>query len=874
MGRSALGLYLAALLGGILAGDALPSLCGPALLSAPAMLVAALWQRRRASFSIGWLTLGCLAAGAALPARWTAPLPPSDLTRVLCEGRADCDEPVRVTLAGTLDAHPRPGNGNTRLYLSVEDVIRDARRAPVRGRVRVRVGGETPGLRAGARVLLQARLRAPRRYRNPGCADLPRALARQGIHRAAAVASARDVVPLASRSARRAGFAAARERLSGFFRRRTPEEAPVLAALLLGEGGRIGPSLRDAYARAGVAHVLAVSGLHVAIVAMTVAALLRGVLGVSTRLLAGGAAWRIALLGGTAAAWGYALLAGGREPGLRAAGMAATLVAAALVRRRGDVWYALLLAAAGLTLGDPARVFQPGVQLSFLSVAGLLGFWRLPRRGENGSGRVGRLARWAVRWALASMRASVGATLATLPVQASLFGQVSLVGPLGNLVALPLLGGLAVPTLLAAAAALPGSEEVAGWLVRLAALAVRAAGGWVAWLASFRGAAAQVPPPTPLQAAAWLALVFALPRAFARRESRPALPLRARAVAVAVAALLVLLAEAIGGAWRPAPPSALRVTFLDVGQGDATLLETPEGEHILVDAGPAFTWPGGGGFDAGARAVAPTLRANRIRRIDLLVISHPDADHAGGAPAILDRFEVGEIWIPAPASGADGLRPIFEAAELRRVPVKGLARGAPPRVRDQTRIEVLAPPAGRRGSGSRHPRQGWNDASLVLRVVTPGLAVLLPGDIEGPAEASLLRAGVDLRADVLKIPHHGSATSTTGGFLAAVRPCLGVLSAGAWNRFGFPDPDTLARLGGQGVRILRTDRGGAITVSLEAGRIAAGPNTVTRQGPNFSLSLRGQSAVKERESMGCPRAGRRGGGTDVGNFPHHEDGPP
>jgi ComEC/Rec2-related protein len=420
MGRSALGLYLAALLGGILAGDALPSLCGPALLSAPAMLVAALWQRRRASFSIGWLTLGCLAAGAALPARWTAPLPPSDLTRVLCEGRADCDEPVRVTLAGTLDAHPRPGNGNTRLYLSVEDVIRDARRAPVRGRVRVRVGGETPGLRAGARVLLQARLRAPRRYRNPGCADLPRALARQGIHRAAAVASARDVVPLASRSARRAGFAAARERLSGFFRRRTPEEAPVLAALLLGEGGRIGPSLRDAYARAGVAHVLAVSGLHVAIVAMTVAALLRGVLGVSTRLLAGGAAWRIALLGGTAAAWGYALLAGGREPGLRAAGMAATLVAAALVRRRGDVWYALLLAAAGLTLGDPARVFQPGVQLSFLSVAGLLGFWRLPRRGQDGSGRVGRLARWAVRWALASMRASVGATLATLPVQASL----------------------------------------------------------------------------------------------------------------------------------------------------------------------------------------------------------------------------------------------------------------------------------------------------------------------------------------------------------------------------------------------------------------------------------------------------------------------
>ncbi len=872
MARLVLGLYLAALLAGILAGDALPSLCGPALVSTPALLAAALWQRRRASFSIGWLTLGSLAAGAALPARWMAPLPASDLTRVLCDGRAECDAPIQVTLAGTLDAHPRPVNGGTRLRLSVEEVIRDARRAPVRGRVQVRVGGETPGLRAGARVLLQARLRAPKRYRNPGCADLRRALARQGIRRVAAVDSSRDLVPLVSRSARRSGFAAAREKLSGFLRRRVPEEAPVLAALLLGEGGRIGPSLRDAYARAGVAHVLAVSGLHVAIVALTVAALLRGALGVSVRLLAGGAAWRVALLGGAAAAWGYALLAGGRESGLRAAGMAATLVAAALVRRRGDVWNALLLAAAGLTLGDPARVFQPGVQLSFLSVAGLLGFWRLPRRREDGSGRVVRLARWAVRWALASMRASVGATLATLPVLASLFGQVSLVGPLGNLVALPLLGGLAVPALLAAATALPGSEEVAGWLVRLAALAVRATDGWVAWLASLRGAAAHVPPPTGPQAAAWLALVFALPRAFARRESRPAPALRARAVAAA--ALLVLLTEAIGGAWRPAPPSALRVTFLDVGQGDATLLETPEGEHILVDAGPAFTWPGGGGFDAGVRAVAPALRAKGIRRIDLLVISHPDADHAGGAAAILDRFETGEIWIPAPALGAEGLASILEAAERHRVPVTALARGAPPRVRGQTRIEVLAPPAGREGPVSPRVRRSWNDACLVLRVVTPGLAVLLPGDIEGPAEVALLQADVDLRADVLKIPHHGSATSAAPGFLAAVGPCIGVLSAGAWNRFGFPAPATLARLGARGVRILRTDREGAIMVTLGAGRTVAGPNPVTRPGPHFLVNFQGQSAVKEGESVRCPRAGRRGGGISVGNFPHHEDGPP
>jgi hypothetical protein len=159
-------------------------------------------------------------------------------------------------------------------------------------------------------------------------------------------------------------------------------------------------------------------------------------------------------------------------------------------------------------------------------------------------------------------------------------------------------------------------------------------------------------------------------------------------------------------------------------------------------------------------------------------------------------------------------------------------------------------------------------------VATPGLAVLFPGDIGGPAEVALLRARVDLRADVLKIAHHGSATSTTAGFLTAVRPCVGVLSAGAWNRFGFPAPSTLARLRDRGVRILRTDRQGAITVTLRGGRIVGGPNPVTRPGSDFWVNSRDQSAVKGGESMGCPRAAHTRGERNVGNLPHHQEGPP
>jgi competence protein ComEC len=241
----------------------------------------------------------------------------------------------------------------------------------------------------------------------------------------------------------------------------------------------------------------------------------------------------------------------------------------------------------------------------------------------------------------------------------------------------------------------------------------------------------------------------------------------------------------------------LVATFLDVGQGDAAVLELPHGHAMLVDGGGSFD----PAFDPGELIIEPFLRRRHISRLDVVVMSHPHPDHMNGLPRILERFDVGELWEPGEESEAPAYRAILATAARR-----GIAHG-PPGARDLggARIEVLGP------KGGATMARSTNDNSLVLRVSWAGRALLLPGDVERDAEAELLSWGAGLRADVLKAPHHGSRTSSTPDFLAAVAPQFAVFPAGAGNRFGFPHPEVLARYPCP-TRI--TGRDGAVTVRI------------------------------------------------------------
>jgi competence protein ComEC len=414
----------------------------------------------------------------------------------------------------------------------------------------------------------------------------------------------------------------------------------------------------------------------------------------------------------------------------------------------------LALALAVIVAADPWAPLAPGLWLSFAAVA--LIFYVVSDEA--------RVLQWVrMQWAI---------TIGLAPAALLLFGQISVAGPLANALAIPLVSVVVTPlALLAAVFPVEFLLQSAAWLVEWLLL-------FLEWCAALPGALWQQPvPPLWAVGAAMAGVAWLLaPRGVPWRIA--GLALMAPAFSVAPPA------PAAGEAW---------ITALDVGQGLAVLVRTAS-RTLLYDAGPSY----GAEADSGGRIVAPLLRSAGIDSLDVMVLSHEDLDHLGGALTLLETFEVRALESSLPATHA-----------LHAL-VPGSSRCAAGRSWewDGVRFEFL------------HPQPGWdsarrNNQSCVLRIAAGGAAMLLTGDIERAAEAVLVRE--DLKAEVLLVPHHGSRTSSSDGFIAAVAPRWAVVPAGYRNRFGHPAREVLERYAAAGVRVLRTDRDGAVRVVLKAG---------------------------------------------------------
>lgn len=535
--------------------------------------------------------------------------------------------------------------------------------------------------------------------------------------------------------------------------------AGVLAALAVGEQRAISNEEWRLFAATGVTHLMSISGLHVTLVSGLAAWLCAALWRRVPRLALAVAARRIGAAAAIAAALGYTVFSGFAVPAQRTFWMV-TVVAASLCS--GQVVSparTLALALAVVLAFDPWAVLAPGFWLSFGAVALIFHAGAAAHRGQW------RLAQWArIQWAI---------TVGLAPAAVFLFAQVSLVGPLANAVAIPLVSAVITPLALAAAA-LPWD----GLLVAAAAL--------VEWLLQFLEWCANLPlalwqspvPPLAVTAAATAGAVWlAAPRGVPWRAGGAALMAPAFAWPAA--------APAAGEAW---------ITTLDVGQGLAVLVRTAN-RALLYDAGPAF----GTETDSGERIVLPYLRAIGVARLDALVLTHNDRDHIGGAASVLAALEAERVLHSlAPASPLLALAP-------------SAARCAAGQTWewDGVRFEMLHPAAA--GAAERRT----NNLSCVLRVSAQRGAMLLTGDIERVAEEELLaRAPTRLRADVLLVPHHGSRTSSAEEFLAAVAPRIALVPVGYRNRFGHPAPEVLQRYARTGVPLARTDLDGALTVRL------------------------------------------------------------
>jgi competence protein ComEC len=704
---------------------------------------------------------------------------------------ARCEGLARVVASPVVVGRAREGGGgegSVRVDVELEAPLCDGRRvgAPLRARV---YGGDG-ALARGDELDLVADLAPVHLFLNEGAAGGLRAVARSGVAASGSIVEAtrrRRGHSLASLVDRARSHA--RGRIEATF---APDAAPMARALVLGEAD-LAPEDDEAFRTSGLAHLLAVSGTHLVIAVAGLAAALRAILVRVEAIAARVDAGRLAAALTIPAAWAYADFAGGSGSAVRAAAMMTCVLAARALGRRASGTRAFAWALAGAAVADPLLPCDLSFALSAASTAGLLAFGRpiaaRLARGPAVTRALGEAAAttFAASLGCAPLLALVGPTLPALGVAANLVAA-----PIGELLALPLC--LAHATLAWA----PAAERGAALLGSGALLAVRG----VARATTATGTAAPIPLPTPFELGALATTAAAAWAASSRRG---------RLVALACGGALVLVLE--GLAIRAgAPRGELRVTALDVGQGDSTLVDLPDGSAMLVDGGGFVGSP----LDPGTRVLLPLLRARRRSRLDVVVLSHPHPDHFGGLATALPRLDVGELWDSGQGE-AEGAGPTYAALlaglRARGVPIRRPAElCGPARRLGGALVEVLAP------CPTFEPGASANDGSIVVRLRYGRRAALLVGDAEHAEEAALLASGRDLHADLLKIGHHGSRTSSGDALLAAVAPTLATISSGVRNRFGHPSRTVLGRLDARGVATARTDRGGEIVWSTDGER--------------------------------------------------------
>jgi len=619
--------------------------------------------------------------------------------------------------------------------------------------------------------------------------------------------------------------------------RAMPEpEAGLAAGILIGLRERVDRQLAADFSIAGVSHVVAISGWNIAIVAGLVGAVMRGR---SRRVIAMAVAGTVTL---------YVVAAGASPSVVRAGVMAGVALVARASGRAGGAATALGLAVAILLMASPAMIGDAGFRLSVEATAGLLA-WATPLGGWFSRLAVGRDGAHKLPGLLAeSLGISMAAQAATLPDVLATFGRLSLVAPLVNLAVVPL-----VPAAMAAGMLAMGS----GWLVMLGAPSVIGwLGGLPGWLllhvmvaivraaAGLPFAAVTLPPELTMPAgtAAGIALVGGLVwlrrRRSRRRREPPATPSAKGEAKTAEASLgrpsqlgraerlaLIVVAASIaacGFAVTDVTGRADRLVVLDVGQGDAILVESRDGGRMLVDGGPDPAR-----LLAELDAVVPPWD----RRLDVVVLTHPHEDHVAGLVRALERYRVGRVFEPGMRGGGPGWHAWDLALRQRDAPPRAvLAQGDVLHVGDVA-LRVLWP---RRGDVPLDPGSTGrtiNDTSIVLLGEAAGHRFLLTGDAEDDVDPALIAGGLP-RIDVLKVAHHGSATATSAALLAATRPAIALISVGAANDYGHPAPSTVARVRSAGARVYRTDLAGRLDVRFELGGV-----TVTTGGARRAAAV-------------------------------------
>ncbi|MBW2010258.1 MAG: DNA internalization-related competence protein ComEC/Rec2 [Deltaproteobacteria bacterium] len=737
----------------------------------------------------------------------------------------------RWQIVGTIDDTPindvtSAYRKKARFILKAERLANKNKSFPVTGKVRVTVYGQRAEFSIGDRVTFASRIKPIRNFNNPGGFDYERYMAFKGIWVAGYVRG-NKIVRLETKSKKRTGriIEDVRHHIVALIEDSGPgAQTNLLKALIVGQRSSISPALRESFNRAGIGHILAISGLHIGIVASVAFFIFRWLLSRFSFVLWRGWSKKGAALLSLVPVFVYAILAGMAPSTQRAVIMVTVFLMTFLFEREHDLLNTVAVAAMLILVVYPPSLFTASFQLSFSAVLGILFGMSKMQKTVSPEKRPGYgLGDIFFKLFFVSFFAFLG----TLPLAMLYFNRFSLVGLAANLFIIPLIGYIVVPLGLFSVFLYPFSIYGASLGMNICAGVLAKILYIVRFFSDLPFAAVKTFTPTLLEICCYYFLFWAILNFKRSKEDHNAchlsntgeksleknssVPKSVKVVFVVV--LLVMCADVCYWMSERFWHDDLRVTAIDVGQGTSAFLEFPGGYCLLIDGGG---FPGDSTFDTGARIIAPFLWRKKIKTVDTLVLSHPDSDHLKGLLYIAEHFNVKNVWTNNETARSVNFQKFMKIIEKNNIHMPLFKDLPHVHVINGVELKILYPPGNFIDKKQTETWRNFNNNSLVVRVRFGSKSFLFPGDIQEDAEGEIVSMAVsDLKSTVLWAPHHGSKSSSTELFLDKVNPEIVIIPSGWKNRFGFPHPSVLKRYKQRGYRIYRTDHNGAVAISTD-----------------------------------------------------------
>ena len=673
-------------------------------------------------------------------------------------------------------------------------------------------------------IRFSSSLKEIRNFQNPGGFDYKRLMNLQGIYVSGYINDSSEIMLIRKNTA-----SDIRLKLESFrtylkhiiYKNSSSPQREVLEAITIGNQNEIPADIRDSFSKTGTSHILSISGLHIGMVAAAAFFFSFLILKSSEYLMLRFNIIKIAALAAFLMVFIYAFIAGMGITVMRATLMAFIFLLALLSGKQNHHYNTLAIAALIILVISPEALFDISFQLSFMAVLSII--YIVPKFSDFPVNKISFLPSWIpaiIRYLYITIIICVAATIGTLPLIMYYFQSISSVTIIANIIAVPLLGTLTLAVSMFFIFFAFFSPTIAGFFVKMASCLTQLSINIINKLAAFPFSSLKSIKPCIFEIALFYLFIFLFIQFIDERRKRNAnndfSPFRLNVFKyLLIIIVLFFVADTTYFKLTNDLSSDLKITILDVGQGNSIFVQFPGGKNMIIDGG-GFSESS---FDTGKAVVAPFLYYKRISKVDTAVLSHPHPDHLLGLIYILDNFSVRQILKSGLPVNPETYPQWERAIRDNKINVSLISAESPEEIFNGVHLKVLWPTAHCLKDAENIAYKEFNNYSLVLKITYGKISILIPGDISGDIEKKLIKSGADLKSDVLVVPHHGSIHSSTTEFIKAVACRYAIVSAGKSNVFKHPHPSVLQRYKEAGMNIYRTDKNGAISIKTDGNNL-------------------------------------------------------